>query len=412
MSKVNAYIHFWLTALLVFIMPIWQKPAAGLITLLLINWVIARFTRGFPPRNQLAFTLLMIAFYAWHAIGLLWTENMDAGTFDLEVKLSFVALPIIFGFTTPFPPKVVKQLLEIFVGGVAMANLICLIDSAYLYFTESPGAFQFYGPYYSKLMHLGYFALYINFAIVAIIALFTYFGDSYRKWLRYLLIFLLLWFAFAVIQTSSKNGILTLFLLIPVVGGYFVITRKKYKLGILGLALAFGAVVMVLVASPRTFYRFEMMWEAMGESEYDPTSTESTAVRAFAWDAATDLVLEEPLTGHGTGDVKEVLLDKYAEKGYTGALEKKVNAHSQFLQTAVGLGIPGLLLLVSLFFGFLKIAWSQQKRLLALFLFMMAIFAATESVLERGAGVVFFSLWTCILVYSFPRLGKRDERKA
>ena len=40
--------------------------------------------------------ILLIGLYVLHVIGMLFTENVDRGLFDLEVKLSLLALPISF----------------------------------------------------------------------------------------------------------------------------------------------------------------------------------------------------------------------------------------------------------------------------------------------------------------------------
>jgi len=407
MGKLTGHIHFWLSITIVALMPVWKKAIPGFIILLFINWLIARFVRGFPPRNNLAITILLVGFYGLHALGLHNTEDMTNGFFELEVKLSFLALPIIYGFTTPFRPKQIRRMLEFFVGGVVVANLYCLGNSTYLYFTETAKAFQFFGPYYSKIMHLGYAALYLNFAIVCLVALWAYFGDRYQRWMKVLMAVLIIWFSFAVIQTSSKNGILTLLLLYPAIGTYIIIKKRKIKQGLIGMACAVLAIVGLLVASPRTFYRFEVMWEAITQAEFEKTSTESTALRLFAWDSALELIGENPVLGVGTGDAGDALIARYEENGYTGALEKKINAHSQFFQTGVALGVTGLVWLVLLFAVITRVAWKFRKRVLGLFVLIMMIYALTEAVFEVQAGVVFFVFWVCMLTYSIPRLGKR-----
>ena len=50
--------------------------------------------------------------------------------------------------------------------------------------------------------------------------------------------------------------------------------------------------------------------------------------------------------GVGTGDVKDHLLEKYREKQMFNALGLELNAHNQYLQTTLALGIMGLVILM------------------------------------------------------------------
>jgi len=400
MQQYTTTIHFRLTQVLLLLMPMLQKALPILIGLLALNCIIAQFGKEKARPKQWLFIGLMFAYYLWHAIGLLWSTNTGAGTFDLEVKLSFMLLPLLYGFSHGFTAKQWKQLLVTYLLGVALINLALLGHSSYLYFTESAHAFQFYGKYYCKIMHIGYFAMHTNLAICVLFFLMVRHWKSFSKTLRTIAVLGLIWGCIIVVQTSSKNGILTLFLLLPVMGMYLVVTRKKYLLGLLGIVGVVGVFAAIVLLSPRTLFRFQEMWANMQEEQYDPSSDSSTALRSFVWESSTDLINEAPLIGHGTGDVKDELLANYAEKGYTAALEKKINSHSQFLQTGVALGWIGLILLIALFLTLIWISIKHKNRLLFLFTVIMVLYATTESVFEVQAGVVFFAVWSSILVLS------------
>ena len=47
-----------------------------------------------------AYYLPLILFYVWHVVGMLWSENTAFGLKDLEYKMSFVIMPLVFSVNT------------------------------------------------------------------------------------------------------------------------------------------------------------------------------------------------------------------------------------------------------------------------------------------------------------------------
>ena len=130
----------------------------------------------------------------------------------------------------------------------------------------------------------------------------------------------------------------------------------------------------------------------------DKSTTGSTQIRKIAWEAAITKIKEKPLIGHGSGDVKDQLMSYYKENGYTGAYEKKMNAHNQFLQTTIGIGIVGLTSLLSLFGLLIYYARKNNDIVLGFFTLIFVLASLTESVFEVQAGVVFFNFMVMILL--------------
>jgi O-antigen ligase len=102
------------------------------------------------------------------------------------------------------------------------------------------------------------------------------------------------------------------------------------------------------------------------------------------------------LFGLGIGDVRETLAKAYQEKNMDFALNKRFNAHNQYLETYVGLGLIGLSCLLLILGSAL---WqSIRRRDMVFFLFMLIILInfMFESVLERFFGVLFFVFFLSI----------------
>jgi hypothetical protein len=95
--------------------------------------------------------------------------------------------------------------------------------------------------------------------------------------------------------------------------------------------------------------------------------------------------------------VKDELLKTYAKRGYVEPLKKKLNAHDQYLNTGVALGLGGMLLLVLMVIVPTVYAFGQGDVMLASFLLLNALNWTVESMLEVQAGTIFFAFFAWLL---------------
>lgn len=80
----------------------------------------------------------------------------------------------------------------------------------------------------------------------------------------------------------------------------------------------------------------------------------STGVRLTLWESATALIAERPLLGHGAGSVTAELQRVMQQRRVAVATATRPNAHEEYLQWGVQLGVPGILLLVGLLLALAK----------------------------------------------------------
>ena len=113
--------------------------------------------------------------------------------------------------------------------------------------------------------------------------------------------------------------------------------------------------------------------------------------------------------GTTAGDANDKLVEAYEREGLAGALRKKLNAHNQFLQTFIGTGIIGFILLLLMTVGSLIYGFMKKNYILALFSILMIFNFLVESMLQAQAGFVFFAFFFCILTqYNFHKLNKQS----
>lgn len=348
----------------------------------------------------------MALFYLIHVVGMAWTTNTAFGLFDLEVKASFVLFPVLW-WLLPTRVRIDRdKVWKAFVRANAAAVLFCLVAACWRFVPEwilrgqgqlpygAPWTNHFFESRFALYLHPSYMAMYLCFALAVL-----QFGvGGMRQGVRGTLSALLV---VGVILCNSKMGWITLALVIALAVGsaWNTPARRRRLLVLAGLG---GAVFIALfVAFPTVSGKFTQALAATGA--IDPTSDQSSALRRMAWDAATDLFQAQPLTGVGTGDIKDALVAVYQAKGYVHAEAKRMNAHSQFLQSAAALGIPGVLALLAMVLVPLVMA-VRRGGLPAVAFWLIILFNwCVESMAEVQAGVLFMTLMAWLVEAAGPK---------
>ena len=134
---------------------------------------------------------------------------------------------------------------------------------------------------------------------------------------------------------------------------------------------------------------------------------DGTVARMEIWKISIGLIKQHFMFGVGTGDVKDVFMKAYQQQNLYSIFKKKLNAHNQYLQTFVTLGVFGFSLLVA--FLLIPVYRSLRKGdyLYTLFLLIFAINILVESMLETQAGVVFYAFFNAFL---FSKSAANNEK--
>jgi O-antigen ligase len=298
------------------------------------------------------------------------------------MKLSFVILPLVLFYANVTVNR--AAILRAFLIGLAVScgvafiyamykSLINREDNHWAYFTES---------YFSYSMHRSYFATYL--AAGAFIALRQFFE---RRDTFSLSFFLLL--TLSTILTFSKAGILLLVLFVALLMFYELSKRVSRKAGVLAFTVVLLMFLAIVFSVPTLRMRFEKMITASTSVQTtNNESSESSSARVIMWATSWKLVLESPWVGVGTGDVSDALDHKNRELRNTGVAGKSLNSHNQFLNTAVQLGLIGLIPLFMIFLTSVRKAVQQSD---VNFLMIAVLLGSTmlfESFLETQAGII------------------------
>jgi O-antigen ligase len=377
-----------------------SMPFGYNLSIIIVLWSICFFAFedlkiGFSNVFKNKWSYVLIGFFVLHAVGYFFSENKTEALSNIERKLSFLGFPILVFCNRNLVPKV-KQIILAFISGCIVALLLCLLRAVYLYIVEDINAF-FYGDF-NYFMHPSYFAMYLTFSQLVIIL----FG---REWFSHWsnldskLASLSSLIVIGIFLCSSKLGLLAAALLLP--GTLSVVLYNKgFKKGIIALVL--GIIIAVPITYklfPTPYNRLRTAFEVTtSNQEINRAETDGTAVRILIWQESVKLIKENFLFGVTPGDENDVLCKAYSSHQLTGALEKQLNTHNQFLQTFLGTGLIGFILLCMMTFGALITGFIQKNYLLVLFSILAILNFLVESMLQAQSGFMFFVFFLVLLL--------------
>ena len=407
-SKYKAYlpvVQHYLVCLIAFFLSLWREADPILIGCLALCWLcnvnLKTYLENFRSRRS---GFLFISLYILYAIGVTYSSNKDAAGFDMQEKLSLLIFPLIFCTSNLIHSKKILEIFLFFYAGAFAAIVIELVNAALIYANTSHIAF-FYMEF-SIFMHPTYFAMYLVFAIASMAHYLINPPDHLSVKLKYLFLFLIAFFTFAIILLSSKAGIICSVITMGICLLYFLIRKKRF-VQFLAYSISMSLIYFITInyVVQHDYQRLEQAKEIFTENKYiDKATPESNRVRTYIWEASLEIIKNNFLFGVGTGDIHESLNEQYKARGMTSALKENLNAHNQFIQTFIAIGITGFgVLFLSLAFPFIQ-QIKKRRFLIPLFIFIVAFNFLFESILELQAGVLFYAFFNSLLLFSEQEL--------
>jgi O-antigen ligase len=197
---------------------------------------------------------------------------------------------------------------------------------------------------------------------------------------------LLTLFLFAFIHVLSvRSGLVSLYIALLALGAWFVLVKKRYLLGLVGIA---GVVALPMVAyfavpsfkAKVDYARWDYLQFKQGIGSDYPDSERFASMKV-----GIDIGREHPLLGIGAGDLEQEVKRRY-ETGLAGNYKLKM-PHNQLVTIFAGTGLVGLaVFMVAFFFPlFYRKNWRNP-----LFLALHAVIFSSffvENTIENNFGV-------------------------
>jgi len=116
--------------------------------------------------------------------------------------------------------------------------------------------------------------------------------------------------------------------------------------------------------------------------------------RYYLWQCIPDVMDKSWIFGKGTGDSQIALNQGFIKINLVEQARNNYNAHNQFLESLVSLGLVGLVLMLTLiFYPIYYLLKKGEAFLPILFLAIISINFMLESMLSRIVGILFFALF-------------------
>ena len=413
-------------------------------------------------RNKFAY-FIFIAFWVIYAISFLYSENTAEARVQIGKKLPFLLFPLFFMTSnlSYLTKDRVRTVMYYFVIGILTLFVINLIWAGYdILFNESeiirltsPHKFFKTDNLVFPQMHRAHFSLYTCLGLAFCFIEFINNNSLKLKTFNLLISIVLIISPFYI---YSRAGILCSILILFTLWIWITLVFKKRKAGIITCVIFLTSLIIGCIAFPKTIQKFTDAIENIQNGKGDSRVTIRNANRS--------VICENILFGVGSGDRNDETMNSYYrykddiipeiksikpsdltdnvvndsdstlynEKyiaevyEYIDSIIKKndydnsdvkeyineyriikhciqyeLNAHNQFSDTIIAVGVMGLILLIT-FFIYPIFLWIKNKNFDIVFFSLLLIVAFNslfESVLERQMGIMFFVFFYFLLFH-------------
>jgi len=188
---------------------------------------------------------------------------------------------------------------------------------------------------------------------------------------------------------AVRSGLAILYIGVGAIALWYVVQRRTVAVGLVAVVcmtvlplLAYKTIPSLQKKIDYMVYDFEQYKKGEGKNYSD-------SERLMSYRIAYDLAKEEPLVGHGVGDLRQLMIERH--QALYGEKEKYIFPHNQYLYVLSGAGLLGFLFF---FIGLLSpILFGHRGPFLVLIFIVMLASFMVENTLQRAVSIAFFLLF-------------------
>ncbi len=375
----------------------------ALLAVTILNVVVVTKNWNIEKGDRLYF-LLSIILFVTSLCGLIYTKDTRSGLSLLESRLPLLIFPIIFYYKKPdFGLR--QAFIRHFLASLVVTFFVVVCIAVYRNI-KGPGPYGWFNKYYYHYSDLTepididplYISLFVGFGVLVLfmeqLGLSQY--GLFKKE-KYRVIVLVILCTFLVIIGVRSILIFTLCIIFLFVikswiarpsGDYFVIY------------LLTGGIIALSFISPITKERFQGLFNSKFEF------SDFTVDRFIIWSVALHSIEDDPtvyIFGNGTGSSEMVMDKQFRKEEIAWDFKKKVDTHNQYIEFILDTGFTGALILIA-FLGISMVVFFQaDDRLGFIFVLMIALALLNENFLNRQKGLVFFSVFYSLFLFTRNR---------
>jgi O-antigen ligase len=397
--------------LVVFALPYSIRLTSYSIILLVVAWII---------QGDLKFKLSRLKSVDWLFVGtpilyliyvasISYSYNMNTALRELEKGIGLLLLPIIFTSSKKLLRGEINIILWSFIISNLSLGVICISYATFQFFNSHVNVFynhELVGLFDS---HATYYSMYLLFCMMSL----GYLNN--RKaipWRPKIIIGVISIFFIILIYLLGARSIVILFSIasIIVIVNY-TIKSKNIGRGVT-LGVCFFLLVFVIISNNSNLkerivqlkeYKYEL-------SENHIEGYNGLTMRLAQWESSISIILNDPILGVGIGDVQDELQKVYKKNYLKYSYLEQFNAHNEYIQTILGLGLVGLFIfLASLMISAYR-AFRERELLYLGFIGLFAYCCITESMLHMQKGVVFYTFFNSLFYFHSLGTGKQTSK--
>jgi len=342
------------------------------------------------------FILPLFYFYILF-ISLINSEIIESAKF-LNLYLPFLASPLLY-FSLK-SKKTIQTVFITFILSVILFALICYATVFYDMLTSHRTLKHFFSWWYTSNnlvkhtgLHTTYAGLLVNLGIASIFILNRYQITLFKKLAWFLPLLFLFNFSIA---SRMQSGILILICIT-----FLLFLNSKWILKVSILILILLTPILLYKVSPYISHKINGLINTENYKNIskvnDPASINA---RLSFLKSGLNTALNAPILGYGMINGRTQLDKGFKEDKLDWVLKNNFNAHNQYIEYAIRIGIVGLWFFLLLFFAPLYYGIKSKVNMMPFVLFSIIFLFSflSESILLRQKGVILFTFIYTILI--------------
>lgn len=363
------------------------------------------------------YVALFFSLYLILAISAIYSTRPGEAAEELLLKVPFIVWPLLFSSSSGLKKDHLNLLLKLFISSIAIMLLVSLAYASYRYGQGAHGEVF----YFAELLTLvqvppHYMGLYLSFAYAILLHRLVQREGVYASKALNLLVLGII--VTGIILLSVRMQYLV-FVLINTLILHAYLRKRWSKLKSFSTLLALASLFFVLLlVFPGSRSRLVDTYNEIRSFE-GMVENKQTNPRKFLWRSGLDVIAENFWFGAGTGAEDVALNDKLEQvdaifwdgRQTYQIYEMRFNYHNSYLQTFAANGVFAFLVLIALFvYPLFKLHNHPYRVEAGFFLLICALSFLTESMLQRQAGVIFFSFFYALFFMMMAVPGKSLSR--
>jgi O-antigen ligase len=397
--------------LVVFLLPYSIKLTSYSLIFLVIAWLIQGDLR-FKISKLIAFDWLFVGtplLYLIYVFSFLYSDNLNTALRELEKGIGLLILPLIFTSSRKLSREETNRILWSFIISNLSLGLICISYATFQYLNNHINIFYNHELVGLFKSHATYYSMYLIFCLMSLAHLNN---NNEIPWQPKIIIGGISIFFIILIYLLGARSLVFLFSFASIIIILIhTIRSKNIGRGII-LGISFLLLVFVVIRNnpdlqERIFqlknYKYEF-------SENHTEGYNGLTMRLAQWESSISIIVNDPILGVGIGDVQDELQKVYKKNYLKYSYIEQFNAHNEYIQTLLGLGLVGLVIfLASLMIPGYQ-AFREREILYLGFLGLFAYCCITESMLHMQKGVVFYTFFNSLFYFHSLGTGKQTSK--